>query len=318
MGTSFFWVPLQTILSDATEYKYRSEAFGVYSQQIGMGVFFGATFGFFIFGWASGTGGGSALMYSPLLIYGVVNVYGGLRALKLAPMVPLLELPAEHTDSFTEHQEEDSNSFGDTLFWLSLIFLFAIVFLEQMIGSLVAPFLEVFLLKYISGDPMNIAIAYAPGAVLSFVLAPKMGKIADKINPRYWLASTSALGALTTWFLVNSTELWQFTMLFIVDSTVISSAGLVLSKIISDVSKTRRGSVFGTQGGVSNFGAIAGPVMGGILWELIGDRAPFLLSIGVEAFLAVVYLVSISYILTQLKGRTEEKRETPYVPPLLR
>ena len=86
------------------------------------------------------------------------------------------------------------------------------------------------------------------------LMAPKLGEWADRVTPRYWLAFTSVIGAITTWLLINSTEIWQFTLFFIIDVTVVSSAGLVLSKILSDLSKNRRGSVFGFQSFMENLG----------------------------------------------------------------
>ena len=68
-------------------------------------------------------------------------------------------------------------------------------------------------------------------------------------------------------------------MFFVIDVTVVTSAGLVLSKVLSDLSKDRTGSIFGLQGLISNFGALCGPLVGGVLWELSGNRAPFHLSI---------------------------------------
>jgi len=128
------------------------------------------------------------------------------------------------------------------------------------------------------------------------------------MQPRYWLSASSLIGALTTWLLINSTEIWQFSVLFAIDVTVVTSAGLVLSKILSDLSKDRRGSVFGLQGLISNFGALCGPLVGGVLWELSGDRAPFHLSIVVEAVLALAYLIILSFFF--FHDQREKKRST--------
>ena len=97
-------------------------------------------------------------------------------------------------------------------------------------------------------------------------------------------------------------------LLFIIDATVISSAGLALSKILSNISKTQRGSIFGLQGFFSNLGAISGPLLGGFLWELLGDRGPFLLSIGVEFVLGVVYFTLFSSLFSA-RTRTPENKK---------
>ncbi|MFX0115907.1 MAG: MFS transporter, partial [Candidatus Hodarchaeota archaeon] len=38
-SAGFFWAPLRAIVSDSTEYCFRSEAFGIFNQQIGLGTF---------------------------------------------------------------------------------------------------------------------------------------------------------------------------------------------------------------------------------------------------------------------------------------
>ncbi|MCG3219473.1 MAG: MFS transporter [Candidatus Heimdallarchaeota archaeon] len=303
VGAGFFWVPLRSIISDATEYRYRSEAFGVFSQQMGIGVMMGSFIGFFILGWASETAMPVEVMYSQILLYGVANIYAGIKVYKLIPTVTLIDI-----ENDTDQTEEEKSGLKNNhlplerQLLIGFIIILAVLFVENLIGSLVAPFLEVFLLKNITEDIMLMSLAYVPGGILSMMLAPKIGKLADKYNPRIWLAVTSALGSLTTWLLISSTEIWQFSLLFIVDATIVSSAGLVLSKIISQISRKRRGSLFGIQGGISNLGAIVGPIIGGILWETTSDKAPFLLSIFVELILAFLYPFVILLVINHIKA----------------
>ncbi|MHA1217210.1 MAG: MFS transporter [Candidatus Heimdallarchaeaceae archaeon] len=131
-----------------------------------------------------------------------------------------------------------------------------------------------------------------PGGVVSILLAPKLGKLADKLNPVYTLGAASILGAVMTWLLINSTQIWQFSIIFLVDSTVVATGGLVLTKIVSAISKERRGTVFGLHDTISNLGNIGGPLIGGALWD-VRDRAPFILSIIIEGCLAVVYPIAM-------------------------
>ena len=301
LGAGFFWIPLRSLISDATEYKYRSEAFGIFSQQMGIGVMMGSTIGFFILGWASEAEMPVEIMYSQILLYGVANIYAGLKVYKLIPTVTLIDVEEENDEP--ENGIKKNNSLPiDRRLLIGFIIILAVLFVENMIGSLVAPFLEVFLLKNITQDLNLMSIAYLPGGILSMVLAPKIGKFADNVKPQIWLAVTSLVGSFTTWLLINSTEIWQFSLLFIVDATVVSSAGLVLSKIISQISKKRRGSIFGIQGGISNLGAIAGPIIGGILWETTSDKAPFILSIIVELILAMLYPFVILLLINHING----------------
>jgi MFS family permease len=287
VGAGFFWTPFETTIADATEYEYRSEAFGIFSQQSGIGGFIGATVGFSVL-WAvseysfSSNIVYSAIAFSPLILYGLSNIYAGVRVLQLAPKVEFLDIEEKTLVSKITRRA--------ILF--SFIFLLILLFTEAFIGSLVGTFIEFFLLKNITQDILYLIMAYVPGGVLSVILAPRLGRLADKLNPRITLSVASIVGAGMTWLLINSSKIWQFSVIFIIDTTVVATAGLVLTKVISTVSRERRGSVFGLHDSVTNLSRIAGPLIGGALWD-IRDRAPFILSIAIEGVLAVLYPLAI-------------------------
>ncbi|MFX1250304.1 MAG: MFS transporter [Promethearchaeota archaeon] len=309
-AAGFFWSPLRAIISDATEYQYRSEAFGILSQQTGMGTFYGALVGFTILITANEASLGPEWAYVGLLVFGLANVYAGIQILRITPRVPLIDI-SEQKEMLPrvkdEIKEYSTTSLRTNLVVAFVIFL-VILFVESIIGSLIAPFVELFILANITEDIITVAWLYAPAGFISMLVAPKLGEIADKVRPRYWLSLTSILGALTTWLLINTTEPILIALLFIIDTTVVASAGLVLSKILSNVSKNRRGSIFGLQGFSENTGLIAGPLVGGILWEGVNYRAPFLLSIGVELVISVVYFLILSFFIFDINA--ENKNET--------
>jgi MFS family permease len=250
-------------------------------------------------------------MYSQIILFGVANIYAGIKVYKLIPSVTMIDVETETEELETGLRKNNNSLPLDRQLLIGFVIILAVLFVENLVGSLVAPFLEVFLLKNITQDLNLMSIAYLPGGILSMVLAPKIGKFADKVKPQIWLAVTSAVGSLTTWLLINSTEIWQFSLLFIIDATVVSSAGLVLSKIVSQISKKRRGSIFGIQGGITSLGAIVGPIVGGILWETTSDKAPFILSIIVELVLALIYPFVILLVINHIRTNNEEEYSSP-------
>ncbi|MFX1536883.1 MAG: MFS transporter [Promethearchaeota archaeon] len=306
-AAGFFWSPLRAIISDATEYQYRSEAFGILSQQTGMGTFYGAIVGFFILITASEASLGPEWAYAGLLVFGLANVYAGIKILRITPKVPLVDIneQKEMLPRVKDEIKEYSTTSLRTNLVVAFVIFLVILFVESVIGSLIAPFVELFILENITDSIITVAWLYAPAGFISMLVAPKLGEFADKVRPRYWLSLTSVLGALTTWLLINTTEPILVALLFIIDTTVVVSAGLVLSKLLSNVSKNRRGSVFGLQGFSENTGNITGPIVGGILWESLNYRAPFLLSIGVELVMSVVYLLVLSFFIFDPENANE-------------
>ena len=81
---------------------------------------------------------------------------------------------------------------------------------------------------------------------------------------------------------------------------MVSSASLVLTKLVSAVSKGKRGTIFGLQGFTTNLGLILGSLMGRVIWENYGRRGPFLFSIAVELVIAFVYIGLMKVLLCQV------------------
>jgi len=198
-GAGFFWTPFGATVADATEYEYRSEAFGIFSQQSGIGGFIGATIGFTVIGFVEVVGNTAAIAFSPLILYGIANIYAGIRVLQLAPRIEYVDIEEKAAISKITQRK----------IIYSFIFLLFILFIEYFIGALVGPFIQYFLLENITQEIMFIMLAYAPGSILSIIFAPRIGRIADKLNPRYTLSIASVLGAIMTWLLINSTKIWQ-------------------------------------------------------------------------------------------------------------
>jgi len=323
----FFWIPFETTVADATEYEHRSEAFGIFSQQPGIGGFKGATIGFAVLWTTYSLNFSSEIIYSaiafsPLLLYGISNIYAGIRVLQLTPKIKFIDI--------VETDERKKAAKRSIIY--SFILLLVVLFIEALIGSLVGSFLEFFLLENITQNIQFIIIAYVPGGILSVILAPRLGKIADKLNPKYTLGAISVLGALMTWLLIQSTQIWQFSLIFLVDSTVVATAGLMLTKIISTISKERRGTIFGFNDFVANIGNIVGPIMGGVLWDsalytpfavevggittsvnnrkiwYANHNLPFIVSIITEGCLALVYPIAIIILDRQINLKRSRKK----------
>lgn len=149
---------------------------------------------------------------------------------------------------------------------------------------------------FVTADPGTLALAYAPGGILSLIVAPIIGNKLDGYRARFILPVISAVGAGATALLLISTTLWQVALVLIVDLTVLVTASLILAKFLSVLSDEKRGSVFGWATGFEKFCALIGPIIGGVIWDLGGIKAPFYVSIGVEAFLVPTYYILFAFV----------------------
>jgi len=311
-GAGFFWIPFNTLTSEKSHKDHRSYAFGRRASEQGKGVMYGSIIGFnLMFILMSLTPNNLFLIFLPLPVYGLGNMYAGILFFKK------VNENLKYDDQ-NDNAEPKSSFFSiPSVLLLATLLLFFVLFLSSVNGSLSRPFIQVYLLENITDDAFWAAMAYIPSGMVSMVLAPKLGDIADRINPFLGISVASLIGAFITWELINATNLAIFASLLIIDSTVVYTASLILTNIISRISKDHRGKIFGLNSSISNSGAIAGPVLGGIVWDSLGQRAPFLFSIFVEVALIPVYLLAIflirPYLAEKIESEATQETETPSI-----
>jgi DHA1 family multidrug resistance protein-like MFS transporter len=302
----FFWIPLNTLIAEKSRAENRSYAYGRRQSAQGIGTTFGAFIGFGILMNAVETAPNNPfLIYSPLVIFGLANFFAGMVFFTKVDESNKFIDSNESQLSLNYNLTQEKKVFSGLVVGLSL--LFVVLFLSSTNGSLAKPFLNVYLLETIEDNPTLAALAYAPSGFVSMLLAPKLGEIADRTNPYIGISLASGLGALITLMLISTTNLWIFAFLLIIDFTVVTTGGLILSNFISRVSKSHRGKIFGFQSTFTNFGAIIGPVLGGIVWDLFGSKSPFIVSIIVELTLIPLFIIAIFYLLPYLAESLERE-----------
>ncbi|MFX1495247.1 MAG: MFS transporter, partial [Promethearchaeota archaeon] len=301
-----FWSPLDALISEKSYKKHRSYAFGKRGAMMGLGNLVGTVISFVIFGLTIiFIPEFTLLVYSPLILFGASNVYAGIifnrnvdEALTFEDHIT--KLREIRDDSFAIPQITETNSQIESKAKISYIFILGFIILmfafltTNMNQMLAQPFLQPYLIEDLHVD--NIAIVMLiqfPSQVLALLIAPKLGKIADNINAIIGIIVVSSLGSLVTWFIINSPTGWIFGLILILDSTLAWSGMLILQNILSRISKTHRGKIFGATQWISILGAIGGPVLGGFLWDDFGHTAPFILSIFVELSVIPLYLIAI-------------------------
>ena len=279
-GSGLFWLIWQTCFAQISQFEHRAQTLGFASKQIGLGIMIGSGFAFSLLGFAEGFQLADYIIYLSLPVFSLACLFAGCQAFTAISVMTL---------QYPQTQQQNPQKINFTLL---TVFLFAMIFVGQLSGSLVAPFLEVYLLEHLHISSVSqLSLAYIPGGILAMILAPKLGAFADKVNAALYLTCAGIIGAFTTWLMLQSGSLWQISLLFIVDASVITSSGLVLAKLISEVAGENKGSAFGLQGFISNFGAISGPLVGGLFWQLQGSQGPFVFSISTELLLAACCLV---------------------------
>lgn len=302
----FFWSPLYALMSEKSHKSYRSSAFGKQGGMLGKGNLVGSILSFIIFGLANiFIPENRFIVYSPLLLFTASNIYAGIIFNRQVDEYLTYENHISGNSNLTESEELEKKfydltksnekisklSIGFIIGFVVLITAFMTSNINQTIGP---PFFQIYLMEELKIDnAVVVMLIYFPSQIFSLLLSPKMGKLADKINPMIGMAIVSGFGSLITWLIISSRNGIIFSLMLLLDSTFGWAGGLILQNVISRISKGHRGKIFGISQWMSFVGAIVGPIIGGFAWDYLGHQVPFIISIFVEASLIPLYIIAI-------------------------
>ena len=244
----FFWSPLDALISQKSHKTFRSSAFGKQAGMLGRGNFVGSMLAFLIFALAlTFTPDNPFLIYSPLILFTISNVYGGIifkknvdEHLTYDDHIAKINGSMNHynNDEIQMQSKEDSTeSKVSLLFLLGFIVLILAVITSNINQTIAPPFFYSYIKDIINSNDIIIMLIYFPSQIISLLLAPKLGKFADRVNPMIGIAIFSALGSLVTWFFINSNNEIMVSMILLLDSTFAWAGSLVLQNVLSRISK---------------------------------------------------------------------------------
>ncbi len=308
---AFFWTPFDVLVAEKSNKDNRSHAYGKREAAVAKGQVAGALAGFAILEIFSFYTENPFILYLAMPIYGISNVIGGI--LYVVKVDETIKFPnSEATNDPTN--KNASSSQKATMFpksmTLGLVILLFLVLMSSINGNIAKPFLNIYVLENITSTLFLVILAYIPAGLLSTLLAPRLGQFLDRLNPRIAISVAAFLGAIVTFFVINTKNIWIFMVLLMIDYTIALSSGLIFRNLISRVNINNRGKIIGFSTFCMNLGAAVGPIIGGIVWDKYGPRAPFIVSIFVELSLIPLYWVVYYLLIPHLAEKYKEKKQT--------
>ncbi|MFX0156002.1 MAG: MFS transporter [Candidatus Hodarchaeota archaeon] len=304
-----FWVPFNTFVAEKSSKKHRSQAYGKRDSSNAIGQILGSLFGFNLLIIAGFFTNYPFIIYGAIPLFGIGNIIAGIRFYRrVDESIKFLE-NSENINNLDKISSNKSKLFYSRTISIGLIFLMMVLFLGSVNGSIARPFLNIYLLENIESNVNIVIWAYLPAGILATLFAPKLGSIVDRLRPSIGITIASSLGALVTWFLINSVNIWIFAALLLVDMTIMIAAGLIFQNLVSRISKEHRGKILGVGEFFAFFGNAIGPILGGIVWDFMGSKFPFIISIFVELSLIPLYLGVVYLLIPHLAESYEKKVE---------
>lgn len=333
---AFFWPPFFSLISDKSCKENRTQALATgRGKMIGYGFLVGAFISIPIFALVSiFMPDNIPLMYSPILIFAILNIIAGYRFhVKVDENLTWEKFCASTDDSNVQIQSlmsDDVINGEETIttieilesqvknnkklnksFLAGFFALILVILVTSMAGTIYSMFIAAYLINNLFPNfsdnivPIFVMIVYFPAQVLSQLVAPKLGKQFDRISPTISIITVNIFKAFMIWLLISAFTSIDFAIILILLYISIESNGYLIQAIMSRVSIKHRGKIFGLHMWVDRLGRVIGPLIGGFLWDNLTETAPFIFSIIIILCLIPVFV----YAVRELSPYMVEKAE---------
>ena len=286
----FFWTPLDTLISEKSSREYRTKAFAKRTYLIGIGSLVGTLIVFCILGFSSYFYPQNIwLYYSPLVIFALCNIYAGIKFHH--------DVNENLIITYQNHNETNIEQDINRRIVIGFVLLLIVTFLISINNSFANPFLQAYIIDNIIQDPMIIMLIYFPAHIFGYILAPKLSDLSLRVNIYVSIALICVFGAISTWIVISTTSGLIFSMVLLFDSLFVTVENLISQTYSSEISTAHRGKIFSAMSFVRYGGAIVAPIIGGIVWEEIGHKTPFYITIIAEILLIIPYILAIYFLI---------------------
>jgi MFS family permease len=272
VGAALMWVSAYTIATELTGSDGRGVAVGRVDEAAAQGRLYGGGAGFLIMttlppdiGWP--------LTFTGYALMAACGAWLGYKA------VP-------ETRPSATLQEESARAFSTRLYKLMLI-----VFVVAVSTSMLGPLFLVFLQDRFTTEIGALVLATIPAGLVASYLPSRLGKLSDRFGRVHLMALGLAVSGTVSFLLPRLPGLPWLTLIWTVESLGWSIAGPAQEAMIADLTGRQvRGTGYGLYTFAGSLGATIGPLIGGLVYDSIGQAVPFYVN-GIVLFVGAVSAV---------------------------
>ncbi|MFW9866453.1 MAG: MFS transporter [Candidatus Thorarchaeota archaeon] len=312
---AFFWPPFFSLISEKSSKEHRIQALATgRGKMIGYGFLIGAIISIPIFALVRiFIPDNISLMYSPLLIFSLINLIAGYRFyVKVDENLTyekysnsmnegILHTNNEDLIAINEKLEpkEEINKKPRKIFYIGFIALIMVILATSVTLTIYSPFISAYLIETLLSDynaiivPIIVMIVYFPAQVISQLVAPLLGRLFDRLYTPLSIVIIGLFKALMIWLMISTLTSIGFAIILIFLYIATESNGYLIQAIMSRISIKHRGKIFGLNMWIDRLGRVIGPLIGGILWDTLTYNTPFIISIYMGLCLIPIFIFAV-------------------------
>lgn len=270
IGAGMTWLSAYAMVADMAEAEDRGGNFGQVDEMATRGGLVGAFVAFGLMGLL----GDEAGWRMSFVLFTLI----GLGALVLAGFsIPETRRNVSVGDAVGDPVRGGS-FFKDTRTLLSgpFVTLMGIVLITGTAYALTSPILMLYLHDHVTDDIALLAMAFFPSALIYALLPSRFGRLSDRVGRRPPMALALLVGGVVSMMIPRLRSLWPLVGLWIAESASFAAAMPAEEALVADLSPpAMRGLAYGVYTGTYSLGSVVGPLLGGWLYDALGEHVPF-------------------------------------------
>lgn len=285
VATATMTISTYSIISDTTKDNDLSKAFGSMNSHKSTGSLYGCIVASIILSFVSFTQGWKILF----LLFSVLAIYSVKVVIKNVPETRKVEIIKDNV-----------NKRGSK----NTIKLLLITFITCISSSILGPILMIYMQDKFTNNILLLAYAFFPALIAESVFSKRIGSFSDKCGYKHAMIIGILICAVISIITPSSNTLYILAILWVISTLGGVLYGVSEKKIYTSmIDNSCVGVMYSVYSIVCDFGLMIGPLIGGILYDSVSQRAPFYLS----GFLMLL----VSILIVILLKKNSDKSNMP-------
>ncbi len=260
LGSAMMWISAYTIATDLAAADQRGGAVGHVDEATARGQLFGGVAGFVLISILPDEVGWQTVF----LVYAALAALGAYFGWKNVP----------ETRPTAISKDERAEKLSTQLYKLMTI-----VFVTAASSSMIRPIFLIFLQDHFTTDVATLVLAIIPSGIVSSYLPSRLGRLSDRFGRTKLMAVGLVGSGLLSFFLPLLPSIALLAVLWTIESVGWAIAAPAEEALVADLTgRSLRGRGYGLYTLAASLGAFAGPLLGGWLYDTVGERTPFYLN----------------------------------------